>query len=89
VPRVGGGDGRSGDGNGGAAAWPTRRHYPYTPGVLDFLPGSGGDGAPYGSSSPTGGGRGGTSGRTLASGVVVDAPTIDGPRRAGKRKAAG
>jgi hypothetical protein len=88
VPRTSG-NGGDGAGNGGATAWPTRRHYPYTPGTPDFLPGSGSDGAPGGSSAPTGGGGGGTGGRTLASGVVVEAPApaIVGPRGgSGNRK---
>lgn len=68
TPRAGDGDERGGAGNGGAAAWPTRRHYPYTPGTPDLLRGSVG-GVSGGSMAPTCD----MGGRTLASGVVIAA----------------
>jgi hypothetical protein len=71
TPRAGDGDERGGAGNGGAAAWPTRRHYPYTPGTPDLLRGSVG-GVSGGSMAPTCD-MGGPGGRTLASGVVIAA----------------
>jgi hypothetical protein len=58
------------DGDGGqTAGWPVRRHYPYTPGAPDVLPGTGSGGGA--SSSSQGGGGGSGTARTLALGVVV------------------
>jgi hypothetical protein len=74
-----------GNGDGGPTpAWPTRRHYQYTRGVPDVLPGSGGGGG-GGSADQVGTSRGGST-RTLSSGAVVGDPTMVVPRQTVHRK---
>ncbi|KAK1631913.1 hypothetical protein QYE76_006228 [Lolium multiflorum] len=81
---------RAGDGDGGTPAWPTRRHYDYTRGKPDDLPGSGGGsiGGAAASSGQGGGGHGGTT-RLLSSGAIVGEPVAAPSRHAKRRRRGG